>query len=366
MESKGFVFRESQDAWMQNRGQEDKYTHPQYDSYFYIKRISDEDGSPYGFNAQTSNGRVLDTIFPHNAVDTFKDNGQFMWVDTAFMELMKKLTLVNSWVVSSIPATYNVEDSLTTNGEMDWRTNKNLHVGDIIYIHEVGGSRGRGGIIYATRVTEIDLTLRNKMDDSIFWEGQTYPEDISEHTKFVRLKQIDRPTGDIIPLEILKNVDVTYNPPQGKGVLRLSEPLKSFTESFFSFEVSTEEQKVIDDIVSHDNIARINKELEALVSGLPPKRVARVTQEIARNPKVARLIKERERYICEICKREPFIQKNGQLYAEADHVQPLGGASKGLDTPGNIRCLCAQCHRVITYGSSEVIRELLASTKWQV
>lgn len=88
---KGFVFVESQEAWTQHRGEEDKYSHPAYKDYFYIKRISDEDGSPYGLNAQLRNGKEFDEIYPHNAVDTFRDKGQYMWVGDAFMELMKRL-----------------------------------------------------------------------------------------------------------------------------------------------------------------------------------------------------------------------------------------------------------------------------------
>jgi hypothetical protein len=91
LESKGFVFKESQEAWAQRRGQEDKYTHPDYKNYFYIKRTSDRDGSPYGLNAQKRMGRFLDEISPHNAVDDFRDKGNFMWVDDAFIELMKHL-----------------------------------------------------------------------------------------------------------------------------------------------------------------------------------------------------------------------------------------------------------------------------------
>jgi len=89
--SKGFVFKESQEAWTQHRGQEYKYTHPNYKYYFYVKRTSDKEGSPWGFNAQVVNGKIFDEIYPHNAVDTFRDKGLFMWVEDAFLELMKRL-----------------------------------------------------------------------------------------------------------------------------------------------------------------------------------------------------------------------------------------------------------------------------------
>lgn len=89
---KGFVFSRAQEAWAQHRGKEYKYTHPGYKYYFYVKRTSDEQGSPYGFNAQIANGKAFDRIFPHNAVDTFRGKGLFMWVGSAFVGLMERLT----------------------------------------------------------------------------------------------------------------------------------------------------------------------------------------------------------------------------------------------------------------------------------
>lgn len=91
LKSKGFVYKESQEAWTQHRGQEHKFTHPAFKHYFYVKRISDKDDSPWGFNAQVANGKLFDDIYPHNAVDTFRNKGLFMWVDEAFVELMKRL-----------------------------------------------------------------------------------------------------------------------------------------------------------------------------------------------------------------------------------------------------------------------------------
>lgn len=89
--SKGFKFIESQEAWTQHRGQEDKYTHPSYKSYFYVKRIFDDEDSQWGLNAQVVNGKIFDDIYPHNAIDTFRGKGLFMWTDDTFTELMKGL-----------------------------------------------------------------------------------------------------------------------------------------------------------------------------------------------------------------------------------------------------------------------------------
>ena len=90
---------------------------------------------------------------------------------------------------------------------------------------------------------------------------------------------------------------------------------------------------------------------------LPPERKERVVRKIVRKPKFAEFIKERVGYVCEICGRKPFIQKNKKPYAEADHITSLGGG--GLDHPDNMRCICAQCHAVVTHGSKDEIDNLL-------
>jgi predicted HNH restriction endonuclease len=118
------------------------------------------------------------------------------------------------------------------------------------------------------------------------------------------------------------------------------------------------DDEVAEEITSEDtSLDEITATLEALTNTQPPERVERIVSKVVRNPKIAQLVKERQGYICEVCSREPFVQKNGNLYAEADHIKPLGLG--GLDTPDNMRCLCSQCHAVITHGSNETIRGLL-------
>jgi 5-methylcytosine-specific restriction protein A len=85
----------------------------------------------------------------------------------------------------------------------------------------------------------------------------------------------------------------------------------------------------------------------------------KLVRQITRNRKIATLVKEKNLFVCSICGRAPFIQKNGRPYAEADHIVPLGGETMGADAAENLRCLCAQCHAIITHGSSEEIAKLL-------
>lgn len=263
---------------------------------------------------------------------------------------------MNSWVISSNPASYDAKRSLMENGEADWVTKNKFMVGDTIYIYEVVPPRGRGGIVYKTEVVKTNLSFREKLDDRKFWAGQAYPKNITEHSRFSRLKLIGEPSNGVLSLEALKSRGFT--PPQGLAY-RIAEPLKPYIESFFEDASDGKNEEIASEIILADSIKDVTQALEVLSNRLPPRRVEQVVRKVARNPKIAQLIKESKHYICEICGRKPFIKKNGQPYAEADHIQPLGGLTRGLDTPENIRCLCAQCHAVITYGSEEAIMELL-------
>jgi len=100
-------------------------------------------------------------------------------------------------------------------------------------------------------------------------------------------------------------------------------------------------------------------ELLAQTQEFPRQVKEKLVRQIVRNKKIAELVKEKNKYICKLCGREPFIQKNGRPYAEADHIIPMGGSTKGEDTIKNLRCLCAQCHAVVTHGSEEEINKLI-------
>lgn len=116
-------------------------------------------------------------------------------------------------------------------------------------------------------------------------------------------------------------------------------------------------EKAINQLTLSDNIVDIKATLVNLITDKPPKIRTSIIKKAARNPKIARLYKQSKQYICELCGQMPFTQQNGEPYAEADHVKPLGW--QGPDSPDNMRCLCAQCHAIVTHGSLEEIRKLL-------
>lgn len=123
--------------------------------------------------------------------------------------------------------------------------------------------------------------------------------------------------------------------------------------------LKTFKKKVAEESFSKDTPEAIVRLIE-IANEAPPEVVTRLKKEILRNRKFANFVKERAHYICQICGQKPFMQENGKPYAEADHINQLGGVSKGLDSPDNMRCLCSQCHAIITYGSRQEIKNLLA------
>lgn len=115
-------------------------------------------------------------------------------------------------------------------------------------------------------------------------------------------------------------------------------------------------QSKVKELSTSVNKARALHELQSIADTLPPAKQKVYVSQIVRNKAFADYVKQRANYICEICGRKPFIKKGGQPYAEADHVDPL--YVSGVDHPDNMRCLCAQCHRVVTYGSEAEILKL--------
>tara|TARA_Y100000310_G_C20666823_1_gene808000 strand:+ start:177 stop:1106 length:930 start_codon:yes stop_codon:yes gene_type:complete len=87
----------------------------------------------------------------------------------------------------------------------------------------------------------------------------------------------------------------------------------------------------------------------------PVKEKIKLAKTLSRNSKYARLVKEKQRYICEICGSKPFIQKNGLPYAEAHHKFEL--SKTRIDNPHFMICVCAQCHRIIHFGNDESLEE---------
>ena len=77
------------------------------------------------------------------------------------------------------------------------------------------------------------------------------------------------------------------------------------------------------------------------------------TYRVLRDTALARRIKADNNYKCQICEEQIAIM-DGILYAEAHHVKPLGSPHNGPDHPGNIVCVCPNCHVKLDYGAIKI------------
>lgn len=144
---------------------------------------------------------------------------------------------MSNFVISSNPVdVYRARDWFDDgNNQVDWisATKNPLEIGDSVYIYEVIPSRGgRGGIVYKTKVIQINLTLQNKFDDNIYWAGGDYPIYIKNSTTFNRLELISTPKNNLLPLTSLQNFG--FHPPiKGAQSLDANLGLLHFIEEHF-------------------------------------------------------------------------------------------------------------------------------------
>lgn len=86
----------------------------------------------------------------------------------------------------------------------------------------------------------------------------------------------------------------------------------------------------------------------------PPGRIETTTYRILRDSEMARKIKALHNYECQIC-GHIIILPHGKRYAEAHHIQPLGGPHNGPDVADNIMCLCPNHHAELDYGVRKIV-----------
>jgi hypothetical protein len=79
-----------------------------------------------------------------------------------------------------------------------------------------------------------------------------------------------------------------------------------------------------------------------------PDRIKRMVHRFVRDTKTCREIKRLYEFRCQICGVRLEIEPS-VFYAEAHHIQPLGGEHKGPDVRENILCLCPNHHALFDY-----------------
>jgi len=82
----------------------------------------------------------------------------------------------------------------------------------------------------------------------------------------------------------------------------------------------------------------------------PPKRVRTEIQRIVRDSMMTYAAKHASGFACSIC-GERLVKGDGDPYAEAHHLQPLGGEHHGPDILENIIVLCPNHHAEFDFGA---------------
>ncbi|TNB71602.1 hypothetical protein FHJ30_13015 [Arthrobacter sp. BB-1] len=74
-----------------------------------------------------------------------------------------------------------------------------------------------------------------------------------------------------------------------------------------------------------------------------PQRRARTTIRIVRDYRIAASVKRLYDDTCQVCGTQ--LRTSAGTYSEAAHIRPLGAPHNGPDVPGNVLCLCPNCHK---------------------
>ena len=85
----------------------------------------------------------------------------------------------------------------------------------------------------------------------------------------------------------------------------------------------------------------------------PPSAAERLlieTYRVLRDTELARKIKALHKNICQLCGQTVTL-KDGETYAEAHHIKPLGSPHNGPDVAENIVVLCPNHHVMLDYGA---------------
>ena len=119
--------------------------------------------------------------------------------------------------------------------------------------------------------------------------------------------------------------------------------------------MSEEEREIRWKIENDYKRPRTSEELESILKQISEDQTLAIRKEktcsvVSRNPTYARLVKERDGYICQICGALGFEKKGGGKYAEAHHIDEL--AKNLIDDPRKMICVCPLCHRIIHYGTN--------------
>ena len=97
----------------------------------------------------------------------------------------------------------------------------------------------------------------------------------------------------------------------------------------------------------------------------PPAGVWIQTYRVVRDTLAALELKRLYEFRCQLCDTR-LEREAGVGYAEAHHLQPLGGEHKGPDVKGNLLCVCPNCHVLLDYNVVRIDVKQLRHRKHEI
>ena len=78
-----------------------------------------------------------------------------------------------------------------------------------------------------------------------------------------------------------------------------------------------------------------------------------ITNRVIRDSPLARKVKKLHKNRCQVCGLTLELS-DGESYAEAHHIRPLGSKHQGPGVDSNIICVCPNCHAKLDYGAIKI------------
>lgn len=145
-----------------------------------------------------------------------------------------------------------------------------------------------------------------------------------------------------------------------------NKKLKTFVETYPLLIEVTKEANDLDDFYqlvrksNADTLKGIN-ELENKMKSQPPEIKHRISAYIEHET-IATKVKKITGYKCLVCEAFgltplSFLKNNGEHYIETHHVEQVSTLKKGVLSVSNLITVCANHHRQLHYGQSEIIEQ---------
>lgn len=270
---------------------------------------------------------------------------------------MKNDKSVNRWLMPANHNLYNHEQAFEDLKCIDWKTNANYNIGDLVYVY---ATAPYSRIEYLVKVIDINISSKDAINDRKYWVNSNDYDNRNPNQKYTRMEAVRRFDDPLVTMDDLKAHGL-------KGSIQRPRKLTDDNGNYYDWASY---------ILSATDIKNKLNEIEdlqlelSLSSSIKEKDTFKYTDDVKKknNPVIREGIKVyiRDRkvalnalshanYCCEYDTSHKCFMKKDKItpYTEAHHLIPMefqDDFSYSLDVEENIVSLCGNCHNEIHYG----------------